>query len=329
MSDTNNGQITVSENRVIGVVEDAAHNGHVIAIGNQKGGVGKTTSTVNIAAALGEAGHSVLIIDLDPSGGSTKHLGVNPKQYAGTFELIISEDSPQDLAVVEGLPTNVHLITARTELNEIMKHTGKFVNPTELLTRGLELARKQYDYILLDTCPYANAPTTVAAYSSADWFLLSTFPNKLSYEGLNEAFNDIRDVKSQRNPRLEIIGIIFSNVDRRTKAREQTEAFIREHLDHRAFSVPFIPANSILNKTLDRGKTLFDGKSYQKHEITNMYRTIAREIDARCCHRDEFLAGTLTHQIIEESQGDVDATKSPPEIVVLDQNDNVLHTVNE
>ncbi len=88
-----------------------------------------------------------MIVDLDPSAGATNQLGVNSKSYAGTFELIVTEDGPEELAIMEGLPKGVHLIASRTELADIPKHMSKFTNPTQLLERGLKLARKSYDFI--------------------------------------------------------------------------------------------------------------------------------------------------------------------------------------
>lgn len=280
--------------------------GTVIAVGNQKGGVGKTTNTVHVAAALGEKGHRCLIIDLDPGAGATKHLGVKPDSFAGTFELISTDDSPTDLAVIDGMPKGVELIPARTELSEIDKHLSKFLDRTHVLDRGLELAKEDYDFILLDTPPFAGATTTVAAYSTADWFLLSAFPHILSIHGLNEALNDIADARSRRNPKLEIIGLVFSSVDRRTRAKVEVEELIRKHFPDRAFST-YISQAVALNQAAEKGKTLFDIKRLRKHPVADQYRTIAAEVYERVTNRDAFLAGTLRHTaepaaVVEEAE---------------------------
>src|SRR5262244_3658607 len=102
--------------------------GIVIGIGNQKGGVGKSTNTVHIAAALGEKGYRVLVVDLDPSAGATKHLGIPPDGFAGTLELLTTRETPQTLAITDGMPKNVHLIAARNELAELDKLLSKFVD---------------------------------------------------------------------------------------------------------------------------------------------------------------------------------------------------------
>jgi chromosome partitioning protein len=132
---------------------EKTRHGIVIGIGNQKGGVGKSTNTVHLAAALGEKGHQVLVIDLDPSAGATKHLGIPPNGFAGTLELLTTGETPQTLAISEGMPANVHLIPTRAELAELESLLSKYVDRTSLLDRALTLARPHYDFVLLDTPP--------------------------------------------------------------------------------------------------------------------------------------------------------------------------------
>src|SRR4051812_34414625 len=139
--------------------------GVLIAVGNQKGGVGKTTNTVHIAAALGELGYSSLIIDLDPAAGATKHLGVPVQSFAGTLEMLTTRETPQTLALTEDMPRGVHLIPARPQLSELDGLLSKYQDRTRLLDRPIELARLEYDFIFLDTPPFAGAITTIAAYS--------------------------------------------------------------------------------------------------------------------------------------------------------------------
>src|SRR6516225_5717509 len=101
---------------------------HVIAVGNQKGGVGKTTNTVHIAAALGERGYKSLIIDLDPAAGATKHLGVPVQSFAGTLELLTTSETSETLAITEEMPRGVHLVPSRTQLSELDTLLSKFVD---------------------------------------------------------------------------------------------------------------------------------------------------------------------------------------------------------
>lgn len=266
--------------------------GIVIGIGNQKGGVGKSTNTVHIAAALGEKGYKVLIIDLDPSAGSTKHLGIPPEGFLGTLELLTTEETPQTLAISEGMPVNVHLIPARTELADLDKVLSKFVDKTNILERALRLARPGFDFILLDTPPNPAAPTTIGAYSSAEWFLLSVFPHPLSIGGLNEAFKDIADVRTRKNPSLEVMGVVITAVDGRTNLWREVADTIAAALPGRAFQTKISQAIEIA-KIAGLGKTLFQTRSGAKHEVADQYRRLAEEIVHRALNREEFISGHL------------------------------------
>jgi chromosome partitioning protein len=260
----------------------------VITLGNQKGGVGKSTNTTHLAAALAERGYLCLIIDLDPAAGATKHLGIPVQSFAGTLELLTTNETPQTLAITEGTPKGVHLIPSRTQLSELDSLLSKFVDRTRILERPIELSRPHYDFIFLDTPPSAGATTTVAAYSIADWFLLSAFPHPLSIAGLNEAFRDILDVRARRNPRLEVLGVILSCVDTRTNLAREVEELVSRELPGRAFKT-IISQATALPVVSGKGKTLFDSKLYAKHKVTEQYRSLAAEVEYRVLNREAFL----------------------------------------
>lgn len=259
--------------------------GAVIAIGNQKGGVGKTTVTVNLAAALGDSGHKVLVIDLDPSGGATYHLGVDPYAYEGTVELLAGQGSPADLAITEGMPTNVSLISARDELG------NKDSDRVTQLRAGVALARESYDFILLDTPPNPKSPNTFAAYAVADWFLFVTTPHALSVRGLTEALRDVGTVRQAVNPDLEVLGIVFNAVDTRSLALRDTKSFLKQHPNLRPFGRKgFIPWSVFPNRAAEHGITLFQSRKYRFKSVTLRFEQIAKEIAKRCHNRDQFLA---------------------------------------
>src|SRR5262252_4599479 len=262
----------------------------VIAVGNQKGGVGKTTNAVHVAAALGERGYRCLVIDLDPSAGATRHLGVPLQSFAGTLELLTTDETPEALIITKKLPKRVHLIPSRPQLSELDSMLSKFDDKTQILERPLKLARRHYDFIFLDTPPSAGATTTVAAYSSADWFLLSVFPHPLSLSGLNEALKDIADVRQRRNPELEILGVILSCVDTRTRMAAELESVVAQSLPGRAFQT-----------------------------VVAQYRRLAAEVEYRVHHREAFLEGVLapldlaTVAFVSESDAVLDVSSDEEE----------------
>ncbi len=267
--------------------------GILVAVGNQKGGVGKTTNTVHIAAALGQRGYSSLIIDLDPAAGATKHLGIPENSFAGSLELLSTDEGIEGLVITERMPRGVHLVPSRPQLSELDNLLSKFVDRTKVLERPVAPAREKYDFVFLDTAPAAAAITTVAAYSTADWFLLSAFPHPLSLGGLTEAFNDIADVRRHRNPALEVLGVIFTNVDgRATKLREQLEKVVNEALPGRRFQTSISQA-VVLPELSGRGRTIFQLPNYRKVKVAGQYLRLAAEVDYRVLNRQAFLDGTL------------------------------------
>lgn len=282
-------------------MDEAATTGIIIAVGNQKGGVGKTTNTVHIAAALGQRGFRSLILDLDPAAGSTKHLGIPVNSFTGTLELLTTDETVESLAITDGMPNGVHLIPSRPQLSEIDTLVSKYVDRTRILERPLTAVRAHYDFIFLDTGPSAAFTTTVAAYSTADWFLLSAFPHPLSMGGLTEAFNDIADVRRHRNPQLEVLGVVFANVDgRATRLRAQLEAVVNQALPGRRFETSISQA-VILPDVSGKGKTLFQLPHGSTHAVARQYLRLSVELEHRVRHRAAFLAGTLNPPDLEQA----------------------------
>lgn len=267
--------------------------GIVIAVGNQKGGTGKTTNSVHLAAALGLCGYKCLIIDLDPAAGATRHLGVPENSFAGSLELLTTDETVQTLAVTDGMPKGVHLVPSRPQLSELDVVLSKFVDRTRILERPLALARQVYDFVFLDTPPSAAAITTVAAYASSEWFLLSAFPHPLSLGGLTEAFKDIADVREKRNPALEVLGIIFTNVDgRATRLKADLDAVVNEAMPGRRFNTVISQA-VVIPMLSGKGKTLFQVPKHERIPVARQYKQLAAEVEYRVLNRDAYLAGEL------------------------------------
>lgn len=265
--------------------------GTVIAVGNQKGGVGKSTNTVHLAAALGEKGYRCLVIDLDPTAGSTKLLGVGTEEYSGTFELLSGEETVESLAIEEGMPAGVHLIPARIQLAslETELNRNRFSEKTKVLADPLRAARKLYDFIFLDTPPSPGDIATVAAYASADWFLLSVFPQPLAIGGLCDAINDIALVRRTSNRNLEVLGVIICAVKRNSSLWREIDALIQAHFPGRGFKST-ISQSVVLERLSGEGKTLFQDKRLAKHKCAEEYRALAGEIESRVLNREKFIA---------------------------------------
>lgn len=287
--------------------------GIVIGVGNQKGGVGKTTNTVHLAAALGLKGYRSLVIDLDPSAGATRHLGVNGEILAGTLELLTTDETLEDIAVTEDMPEGVHLVPARLELSQLEKHLPKFVDRAAILDKPLEDARTKYDFIFLDTPPNPGAITTIAAYVAAEWFLLSVFPQHLSMESLAGAFNDIADVRAQRNENLEVLGVVFTCVDGRIKKqRQRLEDMVAKAVPGRKCE-NFTSQAKALSDSSSKGQTLFQVEGLRTHKVADQYRRLAIELEHRVLNRDAFIAGTLAPPRYDETED-----KRPPKKSVHD-----------
>jgi chromosome partitioning protein len=263
----------------------------IIAVGNQKGGVGKTTNTVHIAAALGERGRKCLIIDLDPNDTATRHFGIEGEAFLGSYELLTGDEAPADLAMCEteeefDFPQGVSLIPSRRKLENVdevlpEKH-GKFFSPRDILLEPLQTVINKYDYILLDTAPNSKVPTK-AAYLVADWFLLTAMPEPFAVTGLTDALHDIQDAQKKLNPDLKLLGVIIAGVDRRTSLSNSLTEYVQT-----AFSTPdgesakfrtIISRSTVIPSAQKAGKTVF--QTNPDHVVAQQYRALATEIEDR------------------------------------------------
>jgi chromosome partitioning protein len=264
---------------------------HVIAVGNQKGGVGKTTNTVHLAAALGELGKKCLIWDLDMNHGATLHLGVPPEAFEGSFMVLTERRTPAEAIVTDEepdveLPKNVHLIPASRELERleaVLAAKDRFYDLRRILVKPLSTLRGQYDYIFLDTAPNATAPT-IASYIAADWFCISVIPESFALNGMRECLKDIRRARQpELNPGLRLLGVIVSGLDRRvTLARQYTaeihEAFKVEGGVSRMFDTTISRAAAVPG-VQKLGRTLF--QTNPAHRVALQYMALAAEVEAR------------------------------------------------
>lgn len=268
----------------------ASRRGIIIAVGNQKGGVGKTTTTTSLAAALGQMGRKCLILDLDGNKGAAHAFRIAAESYAGTYELFISDEDPRTLIINEEdeeveLPTNVHIIPGTRKLEEVhtlLEQREKFGDAKTKLKKPLEILRPLYDYIFLDTAPNGYSPT-INAYTCADYFLLTAIPEPLAIQGIDEALRDIAAVRQMRNPNLRLLGVVLTRVDRRTSLSAELKDYVARTFKESATGIkPFdtaIHATTEIPKAQKEGKTIF--QTNPDHKAVLEYMSLAREIEER------------------------------------------------
>jgi len=279
----------------------------IIAVGNQKGGVGKSTVSTHLAAALGEMGRRCLIWDLDSNSGTTRCFNI-PETFLGAFEVMIGDEEPQDVLLTndpkEGLhlPENVDLIIARRNLDtldETLRSRNRFADGRDSLKGPLAKLQGQYDYIFLDTAPNTNPPT-MAAYKAAEWFVISAIPDPLAIKGINDAMADIQAVRENGNPELELLGVVLSCVDRRTRLAIQLSAFVHEAFPEHAGSFQVQLSRAVaIPEAQKLGQTVL--QAGPTHKLSEQYRQLAREVEARL--------------EIRERRVEVDTEIEPPQVV--------------
>ncbi len=251
--------------------------GRIIAIANQKGGVGKTTSAINLSACLAEEGQRVLLIDLDPQGNATSGLGVDKDEVErSVYDLILSECEITDSIVnteIERLsiiPSSVHLAGAEIELLDV---EGK----EYVLRNSVNTIRDDYDFILID-CPPSLNMLTINAMTTADTILVPIQCEYYALEGLSQLIHTINLVQERLNEDLVIEGVVFTMYDGRTNLSQQVVENVRENLKTKIYET-VIPRNIRLAEAPSYGLPieLFDANS----SGAKSYRSLAKEIMER------------------------------------------------
>ncbi len=226
----------------------------IIAFSNQKGGVGKTTSAVNVAASLAAAEYRVLLVDFDPQGNASSALGVESRDIKpSSYEMLIQEAQPAECIVkteliyLDLIPANQELIGAEIELVSALGREHR-------LKDALNLLKSNYDYILID-CPPALGLLTVNALVAAHGVLVPLQCEYFALEGLSQLMKTVELVKKFLNPSLEIEGILLTMFDRRNNLSHQVETDVREHFKDLVLSTR-IPRNVKLGEAPSHGKPI-------------------------------------------------------------------------
>lgn len=256
------------------------HRPRIIAVANQKGGVGKTTTAINLGAALVELGRKVLVVDIDPQGNASTGLGVEAKaRNLTTYDLLI-EGEPLAHVVQKTTVEGMLLAPATTDLSSADLEMVSNERRSYLLhdaLRGTEAAQMGLDYVLID-CPPALSLLTVNALVAADSVLIPLQSEFYALEGLSQLMLTIRQVRESANPKLRIEGVVLTMYDQRNNLAQQVEADARETLGEVVFRT-VVPRNVRVSEAPSYALPVLEYDTLSKG--AQAYRALAQEIVAR------------------------------------------------
>lgn len=249
----------------------------VIAIANQKGGVGKTTTSINLAAGLAYLSKKVLLVDFDPQGNATQGVGhrVGLKDLT-VYDAVINETNVEECInslkkpPLDILPANINLAGADLELAKIEEHREQYLN------KALSQIKDKYDYIIID-CPPSLGLLNTNALTAADSVLIPVQCEYYALEGITQLLQTIRLVQKLFNPKLKIEGVLLTMYDARTNLSAEVGQEIRKHFKEKAYKT-YIPRNIKLSEAPSAGKSIFD---YEVNsEGAKAYVALTREVIA-------------------------------------------------
>jgi chromosome partitioning protein len=235
--------------------------GRIIAIANQKGGVGKTTTSINLSSCLAAKGKKVLVIDIDPQGNTTSGFGIEKNELENTvYELMLGDCSIEDCIIknvlpnISILPSNVNLAAAEIELIGVDRKEY-------ILKNEIDWVKDGYDFIIID-CPPSLSMLTVNAMTTADKVLVPIQCEYYALEGLSQLIHTINLVRERLNPHLDMDGVVFTMYDSRTNLSAQVVENVKSNLKQKVYDT-LIPRNIRLAEAPSYGKpiNIYDPKS--------------------------------------------------------------------
>ncbi|MEC8537713.1 MAG: ParA family protein [Bacteroidota bacterium] len=246
--------------------------GKIVAIANQKGGVGKTTTSVNLAACLAVLEKKVLLIDADPQANATSTLVLNPEIQIGTYQLIEGQIKVEDL-IIETTSPNLKIIPANIDLVGIEIELVDKKNREKMLLNALESVKDNYDYIFID-CPPSLGLITLNCLTAADSVIIPIQCEYFALEGLGKLLSTIRKIQELHNSKLDVEGILLTMYDSRLKLSNLVIEQVKLHF-------PEIVFNTIIQRNVRLSEATGNCKSIIKYDATSRgainYLNLARE----------------------------------------------------
>lgn len=245
-----------------------------IAITNQKGGVGKTTTSINLSAYLARMGQKVLLVDLDPQGNTTGGLGVDRNKVMYTLYDVLIENTPIEEVILKSRINNLSIIPSNAVLAASEVELVKTEEREHRLKNALEKIKDSYDIILID-CPPSLGLLTVNGLTAADFCIIPVQTEYYALEGLGHLVHTIKLVKNRLNPALEVLGIVATMYDKRTILSKQVVDELNKHFGNRVFK-SVIPRNIRLAEAPSHGKTILEYDRFSQGAWS--YKNLAKEL---------------------------------------------------